>query len=403
MNIPFEQVNRSAEAYKAAISHFLREMIAIPSESGAEGKIIQRIRQEMESAGFDRVQIDPMGNILGYIGNGRHLIAMDAHIDTVGIGNLENWTYDPYQGHEDEDVIYGRGSSDQEGGMASMIYAGKIIKDLEIEGDFTLLITGTVQEEDCDGLCWQYIIEEDQIQPEFVVSSEPTSCRIHRGHRGRMEIKITVSGISAHGSAPERGDNAIFKMALILNELQQLNERLKYDPFLGKGTLTVSEIVSTSPSRCAVADNCTISVDRRLTTGETQKSAIEEIQRLPSVKKFDAAVSIYDYRRQSYTGLTYPTTCYFPTWTIDESHPVCRTLVDAYKSLFSEKPVVDKWSFSTNGVSIMGRYGIPCIGFGPGHEDQAHAPDERTWKSELVKAAAMYAVIPSIYVKKYAK
>ena len=60
--------------------------------------------------------------------------------------------------------------------------------------------------------------------------------------------------------------------------------------------------------------------------------------------------------------------------------------------------MVDKWTFSTNGVSIMGRYGIPCVGFGPGHEDQAHAPNELTWKRELVQAAAMYAVIPQLYV-----
>jgi len=402
MNIDFKQVIEKAEAYKPAISRFLREMVAIPSESSEEQKVAQRIRQEMEAVGFDRVEIDPMGNVLGTIGNGSHLIAMDAHIDTVGIGNAENWEYDPYKGYEDEEIIVGRGTSDQEGGMAAMVYAGKIIKDLDLAGDYTLLVTGTVQEEDCDGLCWQYIIEESNIRPEFVISTEPTSCRIYRGQRGRMEIKVTVTGVSAHGSAPERGDNAIFKMAPILTELQDLHGRLKDDPFLGKGSLTVSEIFFTSPSRCAVADSCTISVDRRLTRGETWESALEEIRQLPSVQKAGAEVSMYDYKRPAYTGLVYPTECYFPSWVLAENHPACRTLVDAYTSLFEETPIVDKWTFSTNGVSIMGRYGIPCIGFGPGHEDQAHAPNERTWKSELVKAAAMYAVIPSIYVHRYA-
>ncbi|KPJ75757.1 MAG: hypothetical protein AMJ54_14050 [Deltaproteobacteria bacterium SG8_13] len=402
MSIDFKKVLSLAETYKPEISRFLRDMVAIPSESCGEEKVVQRIRQEMESAGFDRVEIDPMGNVLGYIGSGSHLVALDAHIDTVGVGNLENWNHDPYQGHEDDEIIVGRGTSDQEGGMAAMVYAGKIIKDLNLQGDYTLLMTGTVQEEDCDGLCWQYIIEESNIRPEFVVSTEPTACRIHRGQRGRMEIKVTVSGVSAHGSAPERGDNAIFKMAPILNELQQLHERLASDPFLGKGSLTVSEIFFTSPSRCAVADSCTISVDRRLTTGETWESAIEEIRALPAVRRVGAEVSMYDYRRPAYTGLVYPTQCYFPAWTIEEDHAACQTLVDAYERLFEQPPVVDKWTFSTNGVAIMGRYQIPCVGFGPGHEDQAHAPDERTWKSELVKAAAMYAVIPSIYVQHHA-
>lgn len=402
MTIDYHKVLALAEAYKPDISRFLRDMVAIPSESGDEAKVIQRIRDEMEAVGFDRVEIDPMGNVLGYIGNGSHLIAMDAHVDTVGVGNPENWTCDPYQGYEDDEMIYGRGTSDQEGGMAAMVYGGKIIKALDLKGDYTLLMTGTVQEEDCDGLCWQYIIEESGIRPEFVVSTEPTACRIYRGQRGRMEIKVAVSGVSAHGSAPERGDNAIFKMAPILSELQALHGRLASDPFLGKGSLTVSEIFFTAPSRSAVADSCTISLDRRLTQGETWESALEEIRALPAVHRAGAKVSMYDYRRPAYTGLVYPTECYFPTWTIEEGHAVCQTLVAAYQRLFDKSPIVDKWTFSTNGVAITGRYQIPCIGFGPGHEDQAHAPDERTWKSELVKAAAMYATIPSLYVERFA-
>lgn len=398
MKLNFEEVLKKAEEYKPEISSFLRDMIAIPSESCEEREVIRRIKREMESVGFDRVEIDKMGNVLGYIGSGKRLIAMDAHIDTVGVGNPENWDFDPYKGYEDEETIGGRGASDQEGGMASMVYAGKIIKELGLENDYTLLVTGTVQEEDCDGLCWQYIVKESDIRPEFVVSTEPTSCRIHRGQRGRMEIRVDVKGVSCHGSAPERGDNAIFKMAPILLELQELHNNLITDPFLGKGSLTVSEIFSSSPSRCAVADGCSISVDRRLTAGEDKDYALNQIRELPSVKKANGRVSMYDYTRPSYTGLIYPTDAYFPAWVLEEDHPACRALVETYQELFSESPVVDKWTFSTNGVSIMGLFDIPCIGFGPGHEDQAHAPNEKTWKSELVKAAAMYALIPSVFL-----
>ena len=397
-NVDFKKVLELAESYKPDITKFLRDMIAIPSESCDEEKVVLRIKEEMLKVGFDKVEIDPMGNVLGYMGHGKHLIAMDAHIDTVGVGNMDNWEFDPYLGFEDEENIGGRGGSDQEGGMASMVYAGKIIKDLGLEGDYTLLVTGTVQEEDCDGLCWQYIVEESKIKPDFVVITEPTSCQIYRGHRGRMEIKVTTHGISCHGSAPERGDNAIFKMAPILLELKELNHRLLDNAFLGKGTLTVSEVFFSSPSRCAVADGCSISIDRRLTDGETFESALEEIRQLPSVKESGALVEMYDYARPAYTGLVYPTKSYFPTWVLNEDHVVTQSTVQAFEGLFEEKAVVDKWTFSTNGVSIMGRYNIPCIGFGPGHEDQAHAPNELTFKSELVKAAAMYAVIPTMYL-----
>lgn len=395
-----EEVMKCAEKYKEDMSDFLREIIAIPCESCNEELKIMRIKEEMEKVGFDRVEIDPMGNILAYIGTGNHLIAMDGHVDTVGVGDPSLWNYNPYEGDEDAEIILGRGASDQGGGLVAMVYAGKIIKDLNLENDYTLLITCTIQEEDCDGLCWQYIINEDNIRPEFVVITEPTSCNINRGHRGRVEIKVTTNGISCHGSAPERGENAIFKMAPILNELKNLDNDLMDNDFLGKGTLTVSEIFYSSPSRCAVADGCSISIDRRLTDGETYQFAINQIEELPSVKKAQAQVSMYNYNRESYTGLSYETQAYFPTWVIPEEHEVCQTLMETYRSLFKVEPIVDKWIFSTNGVSIMGRYGIPCIGFGPGHEDQAHAPNERTWKSEMVKAAAMYALIPTIYMNR---
>ena len=282
--IDFAKVRDLAERYKPDMTRFLRDMIRLPSESCQEKAVIERIKQEMEKVGFDTVVIDPMGNVLGYIGTGKHLIAMDAHIDTVGVGNRDNWKFDPYEGFEDDEIIIGRGASDQEGGMASMVYAGKIIKEMGLEGDYTLVVVGTVQEEDCDGLCWQYIVKELGMRPEFVVSTEPTDGGIYRGQRGRMEIKVKVSGLSAHGSAPERGDNAIFKMGRILAELEGLHGRLKTDAFLGKGSLTVSEIFFTSPSRCAVADSCTISIDRRLTVGEDRELALQQIRDLPAAK-----------------------------------------------------------------------------------------------------------------------
>jgi putative selenium metabolism hydrolase len=398
----FDKINELAKKYEPEMTRFLRDMIRIPSESCQEKGVILRIKEEMEKVAFDRVEIDPMGNILGYLGNGPHLIAMDAHIDTVGVGNPDTWDVDPYEGYEDEKCIGGRGASDQEGGMASMIYAGKIIKDLGLEGDYTLLMVGSVQEEDCDGLPWQYIIKELEIKPEFVVSTEPTDGGIYRGQRGRMEIRVDVKGFSAHGSAPERGDNAIFRMGHILNELEDLHTHLKDDDFLGKGSLTVSEIFFTSPSRCAVADSCSISIDRRLTWGEDRDLALSQIRELPSVKSAEGQVSMYTYERPSYKGLVYPTDCYFPTWVLPEDHPVCQSAMATYESLFKTTPRMDKWTFSTNGVAIMGMFGIPCIGFGPGKEKEAHAPNEKTWKADLIRSAAFYAAMPMLYLNKQA-
>ena len=398
--LDFDKINELAEKYEPEMTRFLRDMVAIPSESCDEKKVVLRIKEEMEKVGFDKVEIDPMGNVLGYIGSGSRLIAFDAHIDTVGVGVAGNWNFNPYEGFEDDECIGGRGTSDQEGGMASMVYAGKIIKELGLAGDYTVVMTGTVQEEDCDGLCWQYIINELGLKPEFVVSTEPTDGGIYRGQRGRMEIRVDVEGISSHGSAPERGDNAIFKMAKILNELEVLHTELKDDDFLGKGSLTVSQIFYTSPSRCAVADGCAISIDRRLTVGEDQEYALAQIAELPAAKAAGAKVTMYKYDTPAYTGLVYPTDCYFPSWVVAEDHPAVQATAAAYSSLFKTAPRIDKWTFSTNGVAITGMHDIPTVGFGPGKEAQAHAPNEKTWKADLVRCAALYAALPSIYVGK---
>jgi len=401
--LDFDAIKAAAESHRADMTRFLRAMISHPSESCEEGEVVACIKAEMESLGYDEVKVDGLGNVMGFMGEGDKIIAIDSHIDTVGIGNIENWDADPYEGYETDEIIYGRGGSDQEGGMASATYAAKMMKDMGLipEG-YKIMVVGTVQEEDCDGMCWQYIYNKDGIKPEFVISTEPTDGGIYRGHRGRMEIRVDVHGTSCHGSAPDRGDNAIYRMAHIMTELEQLNARLADDPFLGKGTLTVSQIFYTSPSRCAVADSCAISVDRRLTFGEDKDLAISQIENLPSVKAAGdkAKVSMYTYEVPSWTGLVYPTDCYFPTWVLPEDHVVTKSTEETYRSLFGREPRTDKWTFSTNGVSIMGRYGIPVVGFGPGKEKEAHAPDEKTWKQDLIECAALYAALPATYVAK---
>ena len=385
-----EKIMNLAETYRDYTAENLSHLAKIRSLSGEEKEVNAELKNQMVAAGFDEVFLDPLGNVIGRIGNGKKILAVDAHMDTVDIGNRDNWDFDPFSGEIKDGFVHGRGTVDQEGGAASFVTAGRILKELGFSRDVTVYFVGSVMEEDCDGLCWKYIVEEGKIKPDVVICTEPTNLNIYRGHRGRMEMAVSFRGISAHGSAPERGKNAIYMASRACLEIEKLNERLKWDDFLGKGSITVSEIVSGSPSLCAVADSARIHLDRRLTWGETKESAVAEIEEI--TKDMDASVEVLHYEGKAYTGLSYGMEKYYPTWKIPGDHPVIETGVEAFKELFAEDPKVDKWTFSTNGVTINGFYNIPVIGFGPGNEVLAHAPNEKVPIDHLVKAAAFYAM-----------
>jgi putative selenium metabolism hydrolase len=385
-----------AEKYRDYTAQNLSKLVKIPSESMQEKEVQAELARQMKEAGFDEVRIDGLGNVIGRIGNGKRILAIDGHMDTVGVGNMDNWHFDPYSGEVKDGFVHGRGTVDQEGGPAAAVTAGRILKELGFDRDLTFYVVGSVMEEDCDGLCWNWIIEEEKLKPDFVISTEPTNLNIYRGHRGRMEIGVDFRGISCHGSAPERGKNAVYMASRVALEIEKLNERLAKDDFLGKGTVTISIFQSGSPSMCAVADFVHMHLDRRLTWGETKESAVKEVEdvvKACGLKLGDEVkVSVLFYEETAYTGKKYGMEKYFPTWKLEPGEHVVTTGVDVFKELFNKDPFVDKSTFSTNGVTIRGKHGIPLIGFGPGNEVGAHAPDEKCPVEDLVKCAAFYAL-----------
>jgi putative selenium metabolism hydrolase len=385
------KINELAEKYAGYTAENLSRLVKIKSLSTKEKEVAEELQRQMREAGFDEVRLDGLGSVIGRIGSGKKILCFDGHIDTVDVGNPLNWTSDPFSGEIRDGYVHGRGSVDQKGGPAAFVTAGRILKELAFDRDFTIYFTGTVMEEDCDGLCWKYLVEEEKIKPDFVVITEPTALNIYRGQRGRMEIEVEFRGVSSHGSAPERGKNAVYMASRASLQIEKLNDRLKSDDFLGKGSVTISEFVSGSPSLCAVADYAKIHLDRRLTWGETKESAVAEIDEI--LKGIDAKTIVLQYSETAYTGRQYGMEKYYPTWKMDENHILVTSARQAFRDVFQKEPVTDKWTFSTNGVTINGIYGIPCIGFGPGDEVLAHAPNEKVPVKELVAASAFYAAL----------
>ncbi len=396
----FEKIKLQLQHHAQDMFDFASEIIKIESLSGHEGQVAKCITQKMQELGFNDITEDAMGNVRGSVGSGPRIVCVDGHMDTVGIGSEDAWLKPPYSGIQDDDFIYGRGAADMKAALAAMLYAGKVVQELELAKDITFMVCATVQEEPCEGLAWEYLIEREGVRPDFVILAEPSSDMIALGQKGRMEIKISVQGKTAHASTPERGLNAIYLMANIVLELQSLNENLDIvDEDLGKGALVVSEISAISPSRNSVPEYCEISIDRRLTWGESPHEVLEQIRKLKSVQEAEAVVSVFCFDNPSYTGLIPEKECSFPAWKIEKEHAVTRSVAHAYTKLFAENPRFSTWPFSTNGSGIMGKHGIPVIGYGPGELLNCHVPNECVAKEQVLKAAMLFAGTCVTYAK----
>lgn len=381
-----ERLKQLAREHQKGLVNFLRDMVRIPSLSGQEGKVAQRVKEEMEKSGFDEVFIDGIGNVVGRIGSGRVRILYDAHMDTVDIGDRKSWMRDPFGAEYKGGIIYGRGACDDKAGVASAIYGGKLIVTLGLRGDYTLYITASVEEESAGGKGIEYLIREDRLKPHFVVLAEPTSLNIIRGHKGRVGLKISLRGKSAHAGTPWKGINAIYRIAPLIEKIEKLNSRLPSFPPLGRGTVTVTKIDCEKASLNAIPDNCTIYLDRRTNTRESKESVKRELRtlmgrggKLEILQKF------------------------FTAWELPREHPLVVSCLDTYKALFKTSPKILLWPFCSNGSYTMGGKGIPTIVFGPGEERFAHSANEQVKVEHLVKATIFYALLPGRIVGRYRK
>ena len=395
-NAIVKNLSGDAEQYRESCAQFLRDIVAIPSFSTQEGKVANRIMQEMQKLGFDEAWTDDYGNVIGRVGKGPIRIVFDGHIDTVGIGNRGSWPYDPFEGKTENGYIYGRGASDNKAASAVQVYGAALFKKLGKHlDDVSVYVVGSVQEEDCDGLGLKHALEKSIGNVNFVCLGEATELDIYRGHRGRVEMEVSTRGVSCHGSAPERGKNAIYRMMKLVGDIETLHDNLAPNEFLGKGSAAVTHIRCETPSLCAVPDSCTIHIDRRIIPGESQEFVVKQIESLPHFDPKFMEVKILNYNVPSYKNLSLETEKYYPSWILPEEHRLTQAGVAAATEVLGRKPQVSRWVFSTNGVSSMGLLNIPTIGFGPGEEKDAHTINDRVKIEDLVTSVAFYAALPT--------
>jgi len=398
MNIQ-KEINQRVDAKRNDIIQFMRDICAIPSMDSLIGPVGERIQAEMRKLGYDEVRFDKMGNTLGRIGNGPKVLVYDSHIDTVGVGDINDWGWDPFIGKVEDGKFYARGACDEKGSTPGMVYGLAIARDLGLLDGYTVYYFGNM-EEWCDGIAPNAFVEADpKVKPDFVVIGEPTLMNVYRGHKGRIELKITASGRSAHAAVHYLGDNAVYKMASIINLIRELDRRMRFGmgahPVLGHSSIAVTDVSARTNSLNAVPNQFTIFLDRRMTISETHDEVVNTIKGIiPDYLQDEIQVEELFYDTPSYTGFTFPLSKFFPPWLLEESHPLVQAGVKSVHDLWGEDRPLGTWDFSTNGTYWAGKAGIPSIGFGPGDERTAHTIDENVPLDDVVSATKFYAYLP---------
>ncbi|MDQ7097146.1 M20/M25/M40 family metallo-hydrolase [Desulfosporosinus sp. PR] len=410
-------VNKLAEDFKPAVVDFCQRLIRIPALSGDEKGVADLYLTEMEKLGYDRCFRDRWGNVIGIIEGTEPgpAIMYNAHLDHVDTGDYSEWNgYDPYgaaidfaemenqdrDGFERVEVIHGRAAADVKAGGACQIYSGKILLELRkigypLKGRY--IFTGVVLEEPAEQLGMIKLLEDtfpaEKISYDGVVSCEATSLKLYLGHRGRVELKVTISGLTSHGSAPWLGINAVNKATKFIDKVEEyMGAARKRDEQLGNSSVALTIINCTPGAMCIVPDRCQITYDRRFVPGETYDGCVAEIQTIidelaAEDPDFKASVEIAAVPRTTYTGLTVTVPNVKEAWKISPEHPFTKAAAAGLRAI--GQPVkYGYWDFGTDLSVICGREKKPAVGYSPMQEFYCHRPIDKVRIDYMIKALA---------------
>lgn len=379
-----------SERFENELIEFTRRLVRLQSYSGHEGAVAEAVVAKMRELGYDEAFIDSTGNAVGFIGSGEKIVHFDSHMDTVEAGDAEDWLLPPFAAEIKDGRLYGRGSVDMKSGLAASIYGAAMAREAGGARDKKICVSGSVCEEYCDGENLKMMYKELALRPDFVVICEPSDNVITLGHKGKAQIRIKTLGLSAHGSAPEKGINAVYEMAEIISRVEALNKRLteEGDPH---GTIVLSNISCVTASLNAVPSEAEIYLDRRLVLGESEEKVRAEMEELIRGKR--AVWETGTLRHTSWRGAALVYEPIHMAWKLEADSPLLGAADAAYAEAFGKAPArYDFWDFGTNAVTPVGM-GIPTIGFGPGEYKLAHMRDENCEVEKIKDAARFYAAL----------
>lgn len=389
--------------FKQEVINLCQDLIRKSSYSGHEQNVVNILKTYMEKNKFDKVFTDKYGNIIGCIKGNRPgpKILFDGHIDTVPVANELEWTYPPFAAEIHDDKIYGRGTSDMKGAVAAMCVAAKYFKE-DFGNDFAgeIYIAGVVHEECFEGVASREVSKN--IKPDYVIIGEASNLNIKIGQRGRAEIIVETFGKSCHSANPEKGINAVYKMAKVIEAINTLEP--PHHDILGDGILELTDIKSSPyPGASVVPDYCRATYDRRLLVGETKESVLDPIKKLllemmAKDSTLNVKVSYSVGKEKCYTNNEITGERFFPGWLYDKNDEfVQKAYVQLKNNGFN--PEITQYNFCTNGSHYAGEAHIKTFGLGPSKENLAHTANEYIEINQLIKAVQCYYNINIAFLK----
>jgi len=361
---------------------FAQDLIRIPSPPGGEEAVARRIKEEMETLGYDQVRVDDLGNVIGVVrgAQGGPSVMLNCHTDVVAEGDPEEWEHPPFAGVVADGCLHGRGAMDIKGPLALQTYAAVALRG-RASGD--VIVAHTVFEER-GGWGMEHLLRSGAVEPQAVIIGEATRGDITTGHRGRAEVEVVLKGIAGHASAPERARNALDLVPPALAALKDLAESQPSDPVLGPASLVPTGIDIRPESRNVIPDEAVVVVDWRVLPDSTDESLLGSVRDALashlSVAEDASRVEVRMAReyQKAYTGPSELRNLYTPGFLMPSDHPVIVAAARAVGKRGGEGPAsVRPWTFATDGGWSSGVFGIPTLGFAPGEERFAHTNRER--------------------------
>lgn len=405
---PTEQASPSpfaaqAEAWREAIVAFAQDLVRIPSPTGGEKELAERVAAKMRDLGYDEVFVDELGSVVGRLkgaGTGPSALFV-SHLDDVDPGDRALWQHDPYAGEIAEGFLHGRGAADHKGALAAMIYAGALLRQagVPLRGDY--LVAATVHQNSRASIGMRYLVDktmpERGLQFDLVVLGDPTRLDVYLGHRGRIEIEVVTVGRTCHAGAPWLGANAVYKMVPVIEAIQQLGTTLPSHPFLEKSTLALTGIEAAPDTPNAVPDRCTIALDRRFLPSESSDEVVWQVQSIVNrlaagESEFIGEVRVRQATEAAYTGERQTAGKLMHPFVTDQGHALVKDAVAALEDA-GQAPRFGKWTFTTDGGYTSTIKKIVTLGYAPGDEKFAQTPFDRVPIDQMIQAAAGYAAI----------